>query len=83
MASLKIMGRTGHTEYTWDNEAAVTGDPDTRTLIEEMEREMNTAMQAGAAAFRIGQDGTTERIHTFDPEAHEIIVALPIRGGAR
>jgi hypothetical protein len=81
MATMRIMGRQGDNQVTWDPAAAVD-DLDAQAVIREAERLFEEARVAGAPAFVVDPvTKETRQITSFDPKAEEILVALPIAGG--
>lgn len=73
MGRMRIMDRTGHTTMEW-----TVGD---RTQ-EEVDREFKRMVLQGYSAFKIdpeSKQGTM--LKGFDPEAEEIILAVPLVGG--
>lgn len=83
MARLRIMGRTGHTEVTWDPKALETQNSDGLRLVAEAERIVDDYIKnKGAAAFAIDpKTSETRQLKRFDPQAEEILVTLPLAGG--
>jgi len=81
MGVLRVLCSQGDAVYTWDETAAVGGDPGARGAIEEAERILREAQSRGAVAFRTVPGEPAARLKEFDPKAGEIVVVPRIVGG--
>jgi hypothetical protein len=70
---LKIMGLTGHKVMDWD-----TMDPAT---VEEAIKEFNYRTANRYLGYSLDSPGQGTVLKSFDPNAKEIIMALPLVGG--
>ncbi len=75
MATMKILGGSGH--------ATLTYDPEVEEEVAPVRDKFNELVGGGYVAFTVtpGARRTGERIRQFDPAAAEIIVTHPIVGG--
>ena len=82
MARLRIMGRSGDTQVTWDPNALETHDPDGLRLVREAERIVDDYIRnKGVSAFAVDlKTNEAKKLERFDPYADEIMIALPLAG---
>lgn len=83
MGKLVVLNRRGDNTVTWDMERALAGDTEAKLAVLEAERIVNEGLQKGSAAFAV-VPGTNEgkKIKRFDPNAEQIVVVPPMRGGS-
>lgn len=73
MGMIRWMSAEGDAQVAWD---------ETDTASVERAREMvERAFSEGRGVFRMDEDGSGSRLHSFDPAAHEIVVIPQIKGG--
>lgn len=82
MARLKIMGSSGHETKEWDPAALGTNDPEAVAILREAENICNAHIAKGLPVFAVDpRTQATRTLERFDPQAEEIVVALPLAGG--
>lgn len=72
---MKIMGGSGHTDLEWR-----TDDPESVTVAK---RQFKTFVKDHhAPAFEtLVRGGDAVQVTTFNPEAEEVLIAVPVAGG--
>ena len=74
MNALRVLGRTGDSEFNWN--------PDTGEGVESARREFEEKMRRGYLAFVEAPNGEgSNRIRSFDPRAGSIILTPRLVGG--
>lgn len=69
---------SGHETLEWEN----SPDLDKQTHLQEVARAFNAAMLEGMFALaKPAQDSPYIPVSEFDPNAYEIVVSQPVRGG--
>lgn len=76
MGVMKVLGASGHDTYTWE--------PGTASEDEVKARFDDIVGRFRGPAFAVTKDNphAAQQIHTFDPDAAEILVTIPIAGGS-
>lgn len=71
---MRIIDHTGDTKKIWDSESDVE--------VEDAERTFKDLKKKGYVAYKVGKKGAKgELMDKFDPEAGQMIMAPPVRGG--
>lgn len=82
MGVLKIMGQSGDRVVEWDATALETQDPTGLESLKEAERIVEEYQEKGVPIFQIASRGQkAQRATSFNPNAEEIIIGVPLAGG--
>jgi hypothetical protein len=82
MGMVRVLCSHGDDRYSWDQFAAMTGDPDAKAAVREAEHIFEQQRARGALAVRVTPRGPHQRIDQFDPEAEQIVLVPRVAGGA-
>ena len=78
---LRVMSRRGDDRVTWDEQKALTGDPEALAAVREAEHIFAQERAKGATAFRVEPGKPIERIEQFDRTAEQIVLVPRVVGG--
>ena len=78
---LRVMSRRGDDRITWDEQQALSGDPEAIAAVREAERIFEQERAKGATAFRIDPGKPAQRIEEFDQTAEQIVLVPRVVGG--
>jgi len=78
---LRVMSRRGDDRVIWDEQKALTADPEALAAVREAERIFMQERARGATAFRINPGKPAERIEKFDLTAEQIVLVPRVVGG--
>lgn len=81
MGMLRIMSKRGDDRITWNEQNALSGDPEAMAAIREAERIFAQERAKGATAFRVEAGKPIERIDQFDAQASQIVMVPRVIGG--
>jgi hypothetical protein len=81
MGVLRVLCSHGDDRYYWDQTAAMTGNLEAESAVQEAERIFEQQRARGALAVRVTPDGAPQRIDQFDPEALQILLLPRVVGG--
>lgn len=85
MGVLRVLSHHGDDRYEWSQPAVLTGEAtgedEAQQAIREAERIFAEQRAHGSTAVRVTPGKPAERIDTFDPTAHEIVMIPRVVGG--
>ena len=74
MGMLRVISKRGDDRVNWNEQDALTGDPEAIAAIREAERIFEHERARGATAFRVEAGKPVERLEQFDPQVEQIIL---------
>jgi len=81
MGLLRVISRRGDDHVYWNEQDALTGDPEANAAIQEAERIFARERARGGTAFRLEASRPVEKMEQFDPQASHIIMVPQVAGG--
>jgi hypothetical protein len=81
ISTLRVLNGGGDSSIQWDRDRVAVGDPEAVAAVAEAERVFARARATGSLAFRVKRGSPAQRVETFDPTAHEVLVIPAMVGG--
>ncbi len=81
MGVLRVLSHHGDDRVDWNYASVLAGDEEAQQAVREAERIFAEQRGRGATAVRVTPGKPAERIDTFDPKAHEIVMIPRVVGG--